>query len=327
MREITFGEAVVEALDEEMERDERVFVMGEDVGRFGMIYVANRRLYEKYGDERMRDTPISENAIIGFALGAAITGLRPVAEIMFCDLLTLAMEQIVNQVAKIRYMFGGNIKVPLVIRTTVSGLRRTAAQHSQHLEAWFTHVPGLKVVMPSSPYAVKGLLKTAIRDDNPVIMLDHQMLLRLGAKGPVPEEEYLLPFGQAEIMREGKDVTVVATSLMVTRALNAAQELEKRGIGIEVIDPRTLYPLDKEAILASVQKTGRLLVVHQACKTGGFGGEIAAMVAEEGFDSLVSPIRRLGSYDVPVPFSPKLEDFVIPNEERIVGEVLAMVEE
>jgi len=327
MREITFGEAVVEALDEEMERDERVFVMGEDVGRFGMIYVANRRLYEKYGDERMRDTPISENAIIGFALGAAITGLRPVAEIMFCDLLTLAMEQIVNQVAKIRYMFGGNIKVPLVIRTTVSGLRRTAAQHSQHLEAWFTHVPGLKVVMPSSPYAVKGLLKTAIRDDNPVIMLDHQMLLRLGAKGPVPEEEYLLPFGQAEIMREGKDVTVVATSLMVTRALNAAQELEKRGIGIEVIDPRTLYPLDKEAILASVQKTGRLLVVHQACKTGGFGGEIAAMVAEEGFDSLVSPIRRLGSYDVPVPFSPQLEDFVIPNEERIVGEVLAMVEE
>ena len=327
MREITFGEAVVEALDEEMERDERVFVMGEDVGRFGMIYVANRRLYEKYGDERMRDTPISENAIIGFALGAAITGLRPVAEIMFCDLLTLAMEQIVNQVAKIRYMFGGNIKVPLVIRTTVSGLRRTAAQHSQHLEAWFTHVPGLKVVMPSSPYAVKGLLKTAIRDDNPVIMLDHQMLLRLGAKGPVPEEEYLLPFGQAEIMREGKDVTVVATSLMVTRALNAAQELEKRGIGIEVIDPRTLYPLDKEAILASVQKTGRLLVVHQACKTGGFGGEIAAMVAEEGFDSLVSPIRRLGSYDVPVPFSPQLEDFVIPNEERIVREVLAMVEE
>lgn len=327
MREITFGEAVVEALDEEMERDERVFVMGEDVGRFGMIYVANRRLYEKYGDKRMRDTPISENAIIGFALGAAITGMRPVAEIMFCDLITLAMEQIVNQVAKIRYMFGGNIKVPLVIRTTVSGLRRTAAQHSQHLEAWFAHVPGLKVVMPSSPYAVKGLLKTAIRDDNPVIMFDHQMLLRLGAKGPVPEEEYLLPFGQAGVMREGKDVTVVATSLMVTRALNAAQELEKQGIGVEVIDPRTLYPLDKETILASVQKTGRLLVVHQACKTGGFGGEIAAMVAEEGFGSLVSPIRRLGSYDVPVPYSPQLEDFVIPNEERIAREVLAMVEE
>jgi pyruvate/2-oxoglutarate/acetoin dehydrogenase E1 component len=327
MREITFGEAIVEALDEEMDRDERVFVMGEDVGRFGMIYVANRKLYEKYGDERMRDTPICENAIVGFALGAAITGMRPIAEIMFCDLLTLAMEQIVNQVAKIRYMFGGNIKVPLVILTTVSGLRRTAAQHSQHLEAWFTHIPGLKVVMPSSPYAVKGLLKTAIRDDNPVIMLDHQMLLRLGAKGPVPEEEYLLPFGQAEIIREGKDMTVVATSLMVGKALTAAQELEKKDIQIEVIDPRTLYPLDKETILASVQKTGRLLIVHQACKTGGFGGEIAAMVAEEGFDYLVSPIRRVGSYDVPVPFSPILEDFVIPNEERIIEEVLAMVEE
>jgi pyruvate/2-oxoglutarate/acetoin dehydrogenase E1 component len=327
MREITFGEAIVEALDEEMDRDERVFVMGEDVGRFGMIYLANRKLYEKYGDERMRDTPICENAIVGFALGAAITGMRPIAEIMFCDLLTLAMEQIVNQVAKIRYMFGGNIKVPLVILTTVSGLRRTAAQHSQHLEAWFTHIPGLKVVMPSSPYAVKGLLKTAIRDDNPVIMLDHQMLLRLGAKGPVPEEEYLLPFGQAEIIREGKDVTVVATSLMVGKALTAAQELEKKDIQIEVIDPRTLYPLDKETILASVQKTGRLLIVHQACKTGGFGGEIAAMVAEEGFDYLVSPIRRVGSYDVPVPFSPILEDFVIPNEERIIEEVLTMVEE
>jgi pyruvate/2-oxoglutarate/acetoin dehydrogenase E1 component len=327
MREITFGEALVEALDEEMDRDERVFVMGEDVGRFGMIYLANRKLYEKYGDERMRDTPICENAIVGFALGAAITGMRPIAEIMFCDLLTLAMEQIVNQVAKIRYMFGGNIKVPLVILTTVSGLRRTAAQHSQHLEAWFTHIPGLKVVMPSSPYAVKGLLKTAIRDDNPVIILDHQMLLRLGAKGPVPEEEYLLPFGQAEIIREGKDVTVVATSLMVGKALTAAQELEKKDIQIEVIDPRTLYPLDKETILASVQKTGRLLIVHQACKTGGFGGEIAAMVAEEGFDYLVSPIRRVGSYDVPVPFSPILEDFVIPNEERIIEEVLAMVEE
>ncbi len=327
MREITFGEAMIEALDEEMERDERVFVMGEDVGRFGMIYVANRKLYEKYGDERLRDTPICENAIVGFALGAAITGMRPVADIMFCDLLTLAMEQIVNQVAKIRYMFGGNIKVPMVILTTVSGLRRTAAQHSQHLEAWLAHVPGLKVVMPSSPYTVKGLLKTAIRDENPVIMLDHQMLLRLGAKGPVPEEEYLLPFGQAEIMREGKDVTVMATSLMVTRALNAAQELEKQGIEIEVIDPRTLVPLDKKTILASVEKTGRLLVVHQACKTGGFGGEVAAMVAEEGFDYLVGPIRRLGAYDVPVPFSPILEDFVIPNEERIVKEVLAMVEE
>jgi pyruvate/2-oxoglutarate/acetoin dehydrogenase E1 component len=324
MREITYGEAVLEALREEMHRDERVFVMGEDVGRFGMIYIANPNLWKEFGDERVRDTSISENAIIGFALGAAITGMRPIAEIMFCDLMALAMDQIVNQVAKIRYMFGGNIKVPLVIRTTLGGLRRTAAQHSQHFESWFTHVPGLKIVIPSSPYSAKGLLKTAIREDNPVIIFDHQQLLRI--KGPVPEEEYLIPFGQAEILREGKDLTVVATSLMVTRALNAAEELEKQGIQIELIDPQTLYPLDKKTILGSVQKTGKLLIVHQACKTGGFGAEVAAIVAEEGFDYLVSPIRRLGSHDVPVPFSPNLEAFVIPNEQSIIKEVLDMMQ-
>ncbi len=324
MREITFGEAVVEALYEEMKRDERVFLMGEDVGRFGMVYFANPKLWKEMGDERVRDTPISENAIVGFALGAAITGMRPVAELMFCDLLPLAADQIVNQAAKMRYMFGGNIKVPLTIRTTLGGLRRVAAQHSQSLESWFTHVPGLKIAIPSSPYAAKGLLKTAIRDDNPVIVFEHQQLIR--TKGPVPEEEYLVPFGKAEIMREGKDLTVVAIALMVTRVLNAAKELEKQGIDIEVIDPRTLSPLDKETILASVKKTGRLLVVHQACKTGGFGAEIAAIVAEEGFDYLVSPIRRLCSYDVPVPFSPKMEDFVIPNEQRIIKEIMTFLE-
>lgn len=324
MREITFGEAVVEALYEEMKRDERVFLMGEDVGRFGMVYFANPKLWKEMGDERVRDTPISENAIVGFALGAAITGMRPVAELMFCDLLPLAADQIVNQAAKMRYMFGGNIKVPLTIRTTLGGLRRVAAQHSQSLESWFTHVPGLKIAIPSSPYAAKGLLKTAIRDDNPVIVFEHQQLIR--TKGPVPEEEYLVPFGKAEIMREGKDLTVVAIALMVTRVLNAAKELEKHGIDIEVIDPRTLSPLDKETILASVKKTGRLLVVHQACKTGGFGAEIAAIVAEEGFDYLVSPIRRLCSYDVPVPFSPKMEDFVIPNEQRIIKEIMTFLE-
>jgi acetoin:2,6-dichlorophenolindophenol oxidoreductase subunit beta len=324
MREITFAEAVVEALWEEMKRDERVFVMGEDVGRFGMVYMAIPKLWKEFGDERMRDTPISEAAIVGFALGAAVTGLRPVAEIMFCDLMAVAMDQIVNQVAKIRYMFGGNIRVPLVIRTTLGGLRRTAAQHSQSLESWFTHIPGLKVVMPSSPYAAKGLLKTAIRDDNPVIILEHQQLMK--TKGPVPEEEYLLPLGQAEIVREGKDLTVVATSLMVTRVLNAAKELEKYNIDIEVIDPRTLNPLDKKTILSSVQKTGRLLVVHQASRTSGFGAEIGAMVAEEGFEHLVSPIRRIGSYDVPVPFSPQMEDFVIPSEQKIVKEIMAYLE-
>jgi acetoin:2,6-dichlorophenolindophenol oxidoreductase subunit beta len=324
MREITFGEAIIEALSEEMKRDERVFLMGEDVGRFGGAYYANPVLWKEYGDERVRDTPISENAIVGFALGAAITGMRPVAEIMFCDLLPSAMDQVVNQVAKVRYMFGGNIRVPLVIRSTLGGVRSVAAQHSQSLESWFTHVPGLKIAVPSTPYAAKGLLKTAIRDDNPVLFFEHQQLIR--TKGLVPEEEYLLPFGQAEVMRDGKDVTVVATSLMVQRVMNAAKELEMEGVQIEVIDPRTLYPLDKEAILSSVQKTGRLLVVHQASKTSGFGAEIAAIVAEEGFEYLVGPVRRLGALDVPVPFSPKLEDFVVPNEQKIIKEVMEMVQ-
>jgi pyruvate/2-oxoglutarate/acetoin dehydrogenase E1 component len=324
MREITFAEAIVEALSEELKRDERVFMMGEDVGRYGNVYMGIPKLWKEFGDERVRDTPISEAAIVGFGLGAAVTGMRPVVEIMFCDLLAVAMDQIVNQVAKIRYMFGGNIRVPLVIRTTLGGLRRVAAQHSQNLEAWFTHVPGLKIVIPSSPYTAKGLLKTAIRDDNPVIVFEHQQLLR--TKGPVPEEEYLLPFGQAEIVREGKDLTVVATSLMVTRVLNAAKELEKYNIDIEVIDPRTLNPFDKKTILSSVQKTGRLLVVHQACRTSGFGAEIGAMVAEEGFEYLISPVRRIGSLDVPVPFSPKMEDFVIPTEQRIVKEIMAYLE-
>jgi len=323
MREITFGEAIVEALYEEMKRDERVFLMGEDVGPFGMIYIANPKLWKEFGDERVKDTPISENAIIGYALGAAVMGMRPVADIMFSDLLMQAMDQIVNQTAKIRYMFGGNIKVPLTIRTSIGGLRRAAAQHSQNLEAFFVHVPGLKVVIPSSPYCAKGLLKTAIRDDNPVMFFEHQQLMRI--KGPVPEEEYTIPLGKANVVREGKDVTVVATSLMVTRAMNAAQELEKKGIQAEVIDPQTLKPLDKKTIFDSVQKTGRLLIVHQACKTGGFGAEIAAMVAEEGFEFLIGPIRRLGALDVPVPFSPKLEDYVLPNEQKIVKEIMEMV--
>jgi len=323
MREITFADALTEALLEEMRRDERVFIMGEDVGRFGMIYIAHPQIWKEFGDERVRDTPISENAIVGFALGAAVTGMRPVADIMFCDLMAQAMDQVVNQTAKIRYMFGGKIKVPLVIRTSLGGLRSAAAQHSQHLEAWFTHVPGLKVVVPSTPFDAKGLLKTAIRDDNPVIFFEHQQLMR--ATGSVPDEEYLIPLGEADIKREGKDLTVVATSLMVQRVLKAAEELDKQGIQIEVIDPRTLSPLDKKTILESVQKTGRLLVVHQACTTGGFGAEIAAMVAREGFEFLISPIHRLGSLDVPVPFSPVLENFVIPNEQKIVEEVLSIV--
>jgi len=323
MRQISFSAAIMEALREEMRRDARVFVMGEDVGRFGMIYVAKPELWKEFGDERFRDTPISENAIIGFALGAAVTGMRPVAEIMFCDLLTLAMEQIVNQVAKIRYMFGGKIEVPLVIRSALGGLRCAAAQHSQHLEAWFTHVPGLKVVIPSTPYDAKGLLKSAIREDNPVMFFEHQQLM--ATTGPVPEEEYLIPIGQAAIRREGKDVTVATYSLMVHRTLKAAEALAQEGIDCEVIDLRTLSPLDKTAILKSVEKTGRLLIVHQACTTGGFGAEIAAMVAQEGFELLTAPIRRLGALDVPVPYSPVLENYVIPDDKRIAEEIRQMV--
>lgn len=323
MREITYADALVEALVEEMRRDERVFIMGEDVGRFGMVYVSRSQMWEEFGDERVRDTPISENAIVGFALGAAITGMRPVADIMFCDLLTLAMDQLVNQAAKMRYMFGGELKVPLVINTSLGGLRSAAAQHSQHLEAWFTHIPGLKVILPSTPYDVKGMLKSAIRDDSPVIFFEHQQLMH--TRGPVPEEEYLVPFGVADIKREGKDLTVISYSLMVHRVLRAAEELEKQGVHIEVIDLRTLNPLDKKTILESVEKTGRLLIVHQASTTSGFGAEIAAMVAKEGFELLVSPIYRLGAHDVPMPFSPELENFVVPNERRIVEEVLGIV--
>jgi len=323
MREITFSSAIVEALKEEMRRDPRVFVMGEDVGRFGMIYVAKPELWKEFGDERVRDTPISENSIIGFALGAAITGLRPVADIMFCNLMTLAMEQISNQVAKVRYMFGGKIKVPLVIRSSLGGLRLAAAQHSEHLEAWFTHIPGLKVVIPSTPYDAKGLLKTAIRDDNPVIYFEHQLLMP--TSGPVPEEEYVIPFGKADIKRAGQDITILSYALMVHRVLKAAEAVANEGIQAEVIDLRTLSPLDKETILKSVEKTGRLLIVHQACTTGGFGAEIAALVAEEGFELLTTPIQRLGALDVPVPYSPVLENYVVPNEQKIAEKIRSMV--
>ncbi|MCX5907997.1 MAG: alpha-ketoacid dehydrogenase subunit beta [Deltaproteobacteria bacterium] len=323
MREISFSMAISEALREEMRRDKRVFVMGEDVGRFGMIYAAKPELWKEFGDERFRDTPISENAIVGFALGAAVTGMRPVADIMFCDLMPLAMEQITNQVAKIRYMFGGKIEVPLVIRTAIGGLRRAAAQHSQSLEAWFTHVPGLKVVIPSTPYDVKGLLKTAIREDNPVIFFEHQQLMAV--TGPVPEEEYLIPFGKADVKKEGKDITVISYSLMIHKVLKAAEEVAKQGIAAEVIDLRTLSPLDKETILKSVKKTGRLLIVHQANTTCGFGAEIAAMVASEGFEFLTGPIHRLGSLDVPVPYSPAMETFVLPNEEKIAAKIISIV--
>lgn len=319
MREITYREAIREALREEMEKDEEVFLMGEDIAEFGGTYKVTQGLLEEFGPERIRNTPISESAIIGAAVGSSISGMRPVAEIMYIDFITIAMDQIVNQAAKIRYMTGGQVKVPLVIRTQGGGGRSSAAQHAQSLEAWFCHVPGLKVIMPSTAYDAKGLLKSAIRDDNPVIFIEHKILYNI--KGPVPEKEYLIPLGKAEIKREGGDFTIVATSRMVERALLAAAELDKEGTSLEIIDPRTLVPLDKETILSSVKKTGRVLIVHEACERSGFGAEIAAVLAKEAFDYLDAPIERLGARNTPMPFSPVLEDFVIPKVDDIIDRV------
>ena len=324
MREISYRDALREALREEMRRDPTVFLLGEDIGRYwGGAFKVTKGLAEEFGDERVRDTPISESAIVGAAVGAAITGMRPVAEIMFGDLTTLAMDQIVNQAAKIRYMFGGQTKVPLVIRTPFGGGVNIAAHHSQCLEALFMHVPGLQVAVPSTPYDAKGLLKTAIRNDNPVIFCEHKLLYPI--TGPVPDEEYTLPFGVADIKREGNDVTVVATLYMVHKALKAAEELEKDGISVEIVDPRTLVPLDKETIINSVKKTGRVVIVTEDCKTAGVSAEIAAVIAEEALDYLDAPIKRVANPDVPIPFSPPLESFVIPDEKRIIEAVKEVV--
>ncbi len=319
MREITYGEAAVEAIREEMEKDDRIFYMGEDVGCFGGAYGTTKGLWERFGDGRIKDTPMSEAAIISYALGAAITGMRPIVEIMFADLLCLVMDQIVNQVAKIRYMSGGKIKVPLVIRVPLGGLRRAAAQHSQHIEAWFLHTPGLKIVMPSTPFDAKGLLKAAIRENNPVIFFEHILLYQ--AKGEVSEGECTVPIGKAEVKREGKDVTVVSYSLMVHRCLSVAEKFHKEGIEVEVIDLRSLCPLDMETVVDSVKKTNKVAIVHQACLTGGIGAEVGMRITEATFDYLDSPVKRICSRDIPVPFSPVLEDFVVPTEERIEKEI------
>lgn len=323
MRELTYREAIREALREEMRQNKDVFLIGEDIAEFGGTYKVTQDLLKEFGSERVRNTPISESAIIGAALGASISGMRPVAEIMYIDFITIAMDQIVNQTAKIRYMTGGQVKVPLVIRTQGGGGRSSAAQHAQSLEVWFCHIPGLKVVMPSTPYDAKGLLKSSIRDDNPVIFIEHKILYN--RKGPVPEEEYLIPLGKAEVKKEGDDFTIVATSRMVERALSASDELKKEGISVEVIDPRTLVPLDKETILSSVKKTGRVLIVHEACERAGFGSEVAAILAKEAFDYLDAPIERLGAKNTPMPFSPNLEDFVIPKIDDIVDRVRRVI--
>ena len=320
MREITYCDALREALREEMLRDETVFLLGEDVGKHWQgAFKVSRGLAEEFGEERVRDTPISESAIVGAAIGAAITGMRPVAEIMFGDLSTLAMDQIANQAAKLRYMFGGQTTVPLVIRMPFGAGASVAAHHSQSLEAWFMHVPGLFVAVPSTPYDAKGLLKTAIRNDNPVMFFEHKLLYRVN--GRVPAEEYLIPFGEADVKRNGADVTIVATLFMVQKALAAAEALAKEGVSAEVIDPRTLTPLDSDTIIESVKKTGRIVIVSEDCRTAGVGAEIAVQVAEKALDYLDAPIKRISEPDTPIPFSPVLEQFVIPNEEKIITAV------
>ena len=323
-RMLSYPEALNEALDQEMLRDDRVFLMGEDVGATGGIFGVSKGLMERYGAERVRDTPISEATFVGCGVGAAIAGMRPVVEIQIFDFVALTMDMLVNQAAKFRFMLGGKPTVPLVVRGPQGGGIRLAAQHSQSLEAWFTHVPGLVVAAPSTPYEAKGLLVAAIRDNNPVVFLE-QKLLYLGGTGPVPEELYAIPLGKADIKREGTDVTVVATLAMVPRALSAATVLERDGISVEVVDPRTLQPLDEETILGSVRKTNRLLIVHEAWVRGGFGAEVSAMVVDKAFDYLDAPVARLGAPHTPMPYNDRLELEVIPSQERIVEAIRALL--
>ena len=316
MSEITYAQAIKEAMSEEMRRDENVFLMGEDVGLYGGAFGVSVGMFEEFGEERVRDTPISEAVIAGAAAGAAVTGMRPIAEIMFSDFTTISMDQLVNQAAKMRYMFGGKAKVPMVLRTPGGSGTGAAAQHSQSLEAWFCHVPGLKVVIPSTPYDAKGLLKAAIRDDNPVIFIEQKLLYR--RKGEVPEGDYVIELGKADVKREGKDVTIISYGRMIPTCLKVAEDLAAEGIDVEVVDPRTLLPLDKDTLIQSAKKTGRVLIVHEAVQTGGFGGEIAAVLADsEAFYYLDAPIKRLGGLDIPIPYCPELEKNAVPTEEKI----------
>jgi len=324
-RELSITEALNEAIRQEMERDETVFLMGEDVGATGGIFQVSKGLMEQFGEERVRDTPISEATFVGCGVGAAIAGMRPIVELQIFDFVALTMDMLVNQAAKFRFMLGGEPTVPLVIRGPQGGGIRMAAQHSQSLEAWFTHVPGLVVAAPSTPYDAKGLLTAAIRDDNPVIFLETKLLYVEGGNGPVPEQSYAIPLGKADVKREGTDVTVLATMAMVPRALSAAARLEREGISVEVIDPRTLKPLDEAAIIESVKKTNRLLIVHEAWTTGGFGAEVAAMVVDKAFDWLDAPIKRLGALDTPMPYNDDLERMTIPSQDRIAEAVRTLM--
>lgn len=322
MREITYMEAVREAMCQEMRANEDVFLMGEDVGIYGGPFGLTYGMIEEFGPERVRDTPISEAALSGCAVGAAVMGMRPIVDLQFSDFITIAMDNMVNQAAKLRYMYGGKGKVPIVMRTPGGSGAGFGAQHSQSLEAWMAHVPGLKVVQPSTPYDAKGLLKAAMDDDNPVMFYEHKLLYSI--KGEVPEEAYSIPLGKADVKKEGTDVTVIATSIMVHRSLEAAKQLEKEGVSVEVVDPRTLVPLDSETILNSVKKTGRVVVVYEAVKRGGYGAEIASLIAEsDAFDYLDAPIMRLGGLPVPIPSSPVLEKKAVPQVEDIVQAIKA----
>jgi pyruvate/2-oxoglutarate/acetoin dehydrogenase E1 component len=322
VRELTMAEAVREALSEEMRRDPSVLIMGEDVAEAGTPFKVLSGMVEEFGKSRVIDTPISEPGFTGIGVGAAMTGLRPVVDIMFGDFLTLVMDQLVNQAAKVHYMSGGAWKVPMVLRTTLGASRRSAAQHSQSLQAWLSHVPGLKVVLPSTPYDAKGLLKTAIRDDNPVIFFEDKMMFRL--KGPVPVEDYTIPFGVADVKREGEDITIVATSSMVQVALGAATLLEEIGISAEVVDPRTTWPLDEKTLIESAKKTSRAIVLDEGYERYGVTAELASVIATGAFYDLDAPVKRIGAMHVPIPFSPPLEDATIPTEKSVFEAARAM---
>ena len=322
MRELTLGEAVREGLAEELRRDPRVFVMGEDVAEAGTAFKVLSGLVEEFGPERILDTPISEAGFTGIGVGAAMTGMRPVVDIMFGDFIGLTMDQMVNQAAKVHYMSGGKWKVPMVMRATLGATRRSGSQHSQSLHAWFCHIPGLKVVMPSTPYDAKGLLKSAIRDDNPVVFYEDKMMYKL--KGPVPTEEYTIPFGVADMKRAGDDITIVATSSMVQVALGAANLLAEYDISAEVIDPRTLWPLDEKTLIDSAKKTSRVIVVDEGYGRYGVTAELASTIQEGAFFDLEAPVKRIGAMHVPIPFSPPLEDATVPTEKSVFEAARAM---
>ncbi|MBW2989050.1 alpha-ketoacid dehydrogenase subunit beta [Candidatus Woesearchaeota archaeon] len=323
MAEITYAQAINKAIEEEMERDSSVFMMGEDIGVYGGAFGVTRGLLDKFGSERIRDTPISEAAMVGLAAGAAMTGMRPIVEIMFMDFITLAVDQISNHASKFSYIYGGQVKVPLVIRTPAGAGRGYGASHSQSLESWFMHMPGIKVVAPSTPYSAKGMLKSAIRDDNPVLFVENKLLYSL--KGDVPEGDFIIPLEKADIPRKGKDLTIISYSRMVNLALESADELAKEGIDTEVIDLRSLSPLDIKALEGSVRKTGHAMIVEEDCLTGGVGAEVAAQLQEHAFSSLKKPVKRIACADIPIPCCTALESLALPDKNKVISAAKELV--